>query len=185
MSVVIAYDDKSLLYQIRDGSVQAFEILFNKYSRKLYFFIMRYTKSHADTEEIVQSSFISVWENRHRLDESFQLKNYLYTIAVNKVLNFIKHQAIHQRYIEHSLVHKSISDDQTEKEILYNELQENVDRVLEKLPDQQKEIFRMSRFDGFTNKEIAIKLGLSVRTVENQIYRALQTIRIKLTGKYS
>jgi len=185
LSIVSAYDDKSLLCQIRDGSIKAFEILFNKYSRRLYFFVLSYTKSQADTEEIVQSSFISVWENRNRLDESFQLKNYLYTIAVNKVLNFIKHQATHQRYVEYSFIHKSISDDQTEKDVLYNELHENVDRVLEILPDQQKDIFRMSRFDGFTNKEIAIKLGLSVRTVENQIYRALQTIRIKLAGKYS
>jgi RNA polymerase sigma-70 factor (ECF subfamily) len=185
LSVVFAYDDKSLLYQIRDGSIKAFEILYNKYSRRLYFFILSYAKSHADTEEIVQSSFISVWENRHRLDESCQLKNYLYTIAVNKVLNYLKHQAIHQSYIEYSLIHKIILDDQTEKEVLYNELQENVDRVLEILPDQQKNIFRMSRLEGFTNKEIALKLGLSVRTVENQIYRALQYIRLKLAGKYS
>ena len=146
---------------------------------------MRYAKSHADTEEIIQSSFISVWENRHRLDESCQLKNYLYTIAVNKVLNFIKHQAIHQSYIENSHYHAVISDDLTEKEVLYSELQENVARVLEKLPDQQKDVFRMSRFEGFTNKEIALKLGLSVRTVENQIYRALKSVRLKLAGKYN
>jgi RNA polymerase sigma-70 factor (ECF subfamily) len=179
------YDDKSLLIQIRNGNIKAFESIFNKYSTRLYFFVLGYLKSHADTEEIIQNCFLSLWENKHGLDESCSLKNYMYTMAVNKVFNFLKHKAVHQNLMDYTFLHETENVYQTEKDILYNELKENVDYVMEKLPEQQKEIFRLSRFEGFTNKEIAGKLGLSVRTVENQIYRALLTIRMKLSNKYS
>ncbi|MBN1416674.1 MAG: RNA polymerase sigma-70 factor [Bacteroidales bacterium] len=185
MSLKFSYDDKSLLVQIRKDNIKAFEILYNKYTAKLYFFIFGYVNSHADTEEIVQNSYLMVWEHRHHLDESCSLKNYLYTIAVNKVYNFLKHQAIQHNYKEYSIMHDTLLDDQTEKEILYNDLKKNINHLLQRLPEQQKNIFRMSRIEGFSNKEIASQLGLSVRTVENQIYRALQTIRLDLSNTYT
>jgi RNA polymerase sigma-70 factor (ECF subfamily) len=184
LSIEFSHDDKSLLVQIRSDNIKAFEILYNKYIAKLYFFILGYVKSHADTEEILQSSYLMVWEHRHHLDESCSLRNYLYTIAVNKVFNFLKHQAIHRNYVEYSMMHNTLLDNQTEQEILYDDLKKNIDQVLQKLPEQQKNIFRMSRIEGFSNKEIASQLSLSVRTVENQLYRALQTIRMSLSTKY-
>jgi RNA polymerase sigma-70 factor (ECF subfamily) len=179
------YDDRSLLIEIRTGNIKAFEVLYNKYADKLYFFLFGYTKSHPETEEILQNIFLAVWENRSNLNESYNLKNYLYTIAVNKAFNYLKHKAIHQAYSGYFSVAENDHDNHTEKELLFNELKENIENILDSMPDQQSRIFRMSRFDGYNNKEIATRLGISVRTVENQIYRALQILREKLSQKYS
>lgn len=158
--------------------MRAFEVIFNKYSKKIYFFVLGYLKSHEETEEIVQSSFLSLWENRFRLDESSSLKNYLYTIAVNKVFNFLKREVLSKKYLES--INEIDEENPTEKEIYFNEFNAKLETILNRLPEQQRQIFILSRFDNLSNKEIAKKLQLSVRTVENQIYRALKIIKKKL-----
>ena len=130
------YDDKSLLIQIRNGNIKAFESFFNKYSARLYFFVLGYLKSHADTEEIIQNCFLSLWEIKNSLDETCSLKNYLYTMAVNKVFNFLKHKAVHQKFREYNLLHETDNIYQTENDVLYNELKDNLDYVREKLPEE-------------------------------------------------
>jgi len=172
-----------LLIEIRSGNIKAFEVLYNKYADKLYFFLLGYTKSHYETEEILQNIFITIWENRNELNESYNLKNYLYKIAVNKAFNYLKHKAVQQAYINYFSKCESAQDNYTEKEFMHNELKENIEYILDNMPDQQRQIFIMSRFEGYNNKEIAGKLGISVRTVENQIYRALQILRSKLSDK--
>ena len=108
------------------------------------------------------------------------LRNFIFTIAINKVYNFYKQKALRGKHREIIAATTKQEQDSLYQKLYYNELQENLEAIIEQLPSQQKRIFKLSRFDGLLNKEIAEKLDISLRSVENQIYRALKFIKRKL-----
>lgn len=114
------------------------------------------------------------------LNEAYLLQNYLYKVTVNHIYNYFKHQSVRQKYAEHIAIEQPIEDHNAEQSILANDLEEIVDAFVGELPLKQQLIYRLSRREGLCHAEIAQQLGLSVRSVENQIYRALLYIRQKL-----
>jgi RNA polymerase sigma-70 factor (ECF subfamily) len=171
--------DVTLVRQLQKNDKQAFELIFNKYRRKLYFFTLGYLHSQAETEEIIQNVFLSLWENRDMLNESYSLQNFLYKVTVNHIFNHLKHELVRKKYADR-FSDQFIEDNNSEESILMNDLQQVIDSLVEELPMQQQVIFKLSRHDGLSHSEIANNLGLSIRSVENQIYRALKFIRGKL-----
>jgi RNA polymerase sigma-70 factor, ECF subfamily len=174
-----------LVRKLRKGDCESFELIFNNYKEKLYFFARGYLHSDSETEEIIQNVFVSLWENRDLLNEELSIKDYLYKAVVNKVFNYFKHQAVRQKYLEHILIHESEEDNDSQLDISYNDLKDAVNDIVEHLPSRQKEIFRLSREEGLSHNDIASKLGLSVRSVENNVYRALKYIKENLSKEYS
>jgi len=173
--------DVNLIRRLRKNDNQAFEFIFNKFKEKLYYFILGYLHSPAESEEILQNVFVSLWENRNSLKEECPLDSFLYKVTVNYIYNHFKHQAVRQKYLNHMATAKeSIEDYQSEQSILLNDLQGMVDKIVDRMPLKQQVIYRLSRRDGLSHNEIASRLGLSVRSVENQIYRALKYIKEKL-----
>jgi len=172
--------DAALVKRLRKNDKQAFELIFNKFRDKLYYFTFGYLHSQAETEEIIQNVFVSLWENRDMLKEVYPIQNYLYKVTVNHIYNYFKHQSVRQKYAEHIAFELPIEDHHTEQNIKANDLEEIVDTFVEELPLKQQLIYRLSRREGLCHTEIAQQLGLSVRSVENQIYRALVYIRQKL-----
>jgi len=172
--------DVSLVQRLKENDKPAFELIFNKFSKKLYYFTLSYVRSKAETEEIIQNVFVALWENRDMLSEAFPIRNYLYKITINHIYNYYKHQLVRRRYFEKTILEGKDEDQESVQGILSNDLGEIVNKIVGELPLRQQVIFRLSRTDGLCHAEIAQRLGLSVRSVENQIYRALKYIREKL-----
>jgi RNA polymerase sigma-70 factor, ECF subfamily len=169
--------DNHLVIRISHDDKHAFRSLYDRYNKKIYFFALRYLGNKADAEELVQSVFVNVWENRASLDAALSVKSYIYKAAVNYIYNYLKRKAIRARFVESELVKGEISSNLTYEEVFFHDLERSLNSILGSLPAQQQKIFQLSRNEGKTNNEIATELGLSVRTVENQIYRAMKIIR--------
>lgn len=174
--------DNLLVIRIRSDSKDAFKLLYIRYSKKLYYFSLRYLGNNEEAEELVQSVFINIWEHRKSLDETMSVKNYIYRSAVNYIYNYLKKKAIRARFVESELQKGELQSNNTYDQIIFHDLERSIKLIVETLPSQQQKIFQLSRFEGLSHEEIAKDLDLSVRTVENQIYRALKIIKSKLKG---
>ena len=176
--------DNILAARIRQNDKAAFKSLYDRYSRKIYFFSLKHLNNTSEVEELVQSVFINVWENRGSLDPDNSIKSYLYKAAVNYIINYLRKKTIRARYIESELNKGEKSSDVTYEHIFFQDLERSIDSIVGTLPSQQQKIFSLNRSEGLTHEEIARKLGISVRTVENQMYRSIRLIRTILKEKY-
>ncbi len=176
--------DSHLLQKLKVGDRKAFQVIFDAYSERLFHFAYSYLKDSNDTEEIVQDVFLRLWEIRTEVDEEKSFKSFLYKMTVNRVFNHLKRQIVRQKYEEHLMSLDPSFSETPEEELRRNELSEKVQELLNKLPEQKRRIFILSRLKGYSNAEISEKLGLSVRTVENQVYRATRFLKEHLKDDY-
>jgi RNA polymerase sigma-70 factor (ECF subfamily) len=177
-------DDDILVTRIRQNDKDAFRSLYNRYSKKIYFFSLKHLGNNVEAEELVQSVFINVWENRKSLDATGSIKSYIYKAAINFIYNYLRKKTIQARFVESQIHKDEINTNNTYEQVLFHDLERLINSVVETFPSQQQKIFQLSRYEGLTDKEIASKLDLSVRTVENQMYRALKKIKTILKEKY-
>ncbi|MEI6142518.1 MAG: RNA polymerase sigma-70 factor [Mariniphaga sp.] len=175
--------DIELVLKLQNGDVEAFDLVYHKYAGKLYAFTFRYLKSTFETEELVQSVFLKVWENHRSLRSETSFKSYLFTIAYNEICNTFKRRVYLRRFIGEQLSEKSPVSSDTEELIDYHFTKEQVASIVAKLPERQRAIFAKSRDEGKSNKEIALELGLSSGTVDNYISDSLRFIRNHLQDK--
>lgn len=175
--------EKATIISLKSGDFEAFDRLFNKYGKRLFGFAIGYLKSHEDAEELVQDIFVKVWENRSELDENQSFNSYLFTIAKNNILNHFRKKAHQQSYIEYIKQHTKLIHTKTEDDIIYSELDAQTKKVIDQLPSRRRKIFLLSREQGYNNEEIAKRLNISKKTVENQITHALKFIREQLGKK--
>lgn len=157
----------------------AFQVLFDKYSARIYKFSLGYLKNKLEAQEIVQEVFMKIWSVREELSTEKSFDSFLFTIAKNAVLNTIRKSNYHQAYLNYAMLNpgKNVLLDE---ELNFNELKKAYQRSIENLPLRRKEIFVLSREQGMSNAEIAESLGISVKTVENQMTSALADIRRNL-----
>jgi RNA polymerase sigma-70 factor, ECF subfamily len=179
----VLFDDADLALQLKNGDINAFESIFNKYKTKLFFFAFNYLHSAPEAEEIIQNTFLTLWEHRQSINESLSLKNLLYKITVNDVYNRLKHESVRRKYLDYANLHATEEDECTENSVNFKDLKQTVDMLIDRLPDQQKTIYKMSRRLGMSHNEIAQKLEISVRSVESHVYRALKYIKTNLDSK--
>ena len=175
--------DIELVERLQKGDVEAFDLIYNKYSRKLYAFGLKYLRSTAETEELVQSVFLKIWENYKNLKKESSFKSYLFTIAYNDICKLFRKRNYLQKFISDTLYENSQSSSETEDGIDYQFVLERVQQIVEKLPEKQKNIFLKSRQDGKSTKEIAEEVGLSPGTVDNYISESLKFIRSRLRNE--
>ena len=175
--------DIELVQKLQTGDVEAFDLVYEKYAGKLYGFTFKYLKSTYETEELVQSVFLKVWENCKNLKKETSFKSYLFTIAYNEICSAFRSRSYLQKYIGEQLNESSQTSNETEELIDYNSIRKQIDQIVSKLPERQRTIFLKSRQDGKSNKEIANALGLSSGTVDNYISESLKFIRSSLQDK--
>lgn len=152
--------------------------------RELYQPLCRYAYSfvsdHEEAEEIVQASFIGIWEKRQTIDIDTSLKAYLYRVVRNASLNVIKHGKVKQIYLEQSEFTAEKTTDATEQVLITDELERKIFSAIQTLPEQCRLIFKLSRFEEMKYQEIANQLNISIKTVENQMGKALKIMREQL-----
>lgn len=173
-------NEKELFLQIREGNKQSFEKLFRFYYAPLCHFSRRYINDPADCEEIVQGFFLKVWEKRRELDINASVKNYLFSSVRNRCLNYIKHQKIKQNY-KAGVQGKNDEHLNPDDYLLEVDLQNKIREGINSLPPRRRQIFMLSREEGLKYREIAEKLGISIKTVETQMGQALKDLREKLS----
>ena len=177
--------EKQDIEMLRKGSIAAFDVLYNRYSGKLYGFVL--SISNNDTylaEEIVQCVFIKIWETREQINSEKSFVSFLYTIARNILMNSYQHQMVEYVYREFVQSKFSEAHSETEQEVEYRLLEELVDSIVERLPEGRKKVFVLSKKEYLSNKEVAKVLGISESTVEKQLAAALKFVREQLTKHY-
>jgi RNA polymerase sigma-70 factor (ECF subfamily) len=177
--------EKEELELLKKGSKQSFESLYHRYSGKLYNFVMKVSRGdNYIAEELVQRTFVKIWETKEYINPDKSFISYLCTIAKNMLLNEYEHQSIQFIYQEYVKVNMSTDDTSTEKLVDKNLLEEYIDRLTDKLPPKRKEIFILSRKEGLSNKEIAQRLKITESTIETQLSKALAFMRDQIKQNY-
>jgi len=169
-----------IVSELKEGSKDAFHQLFSMYAPKIHSFAFSYLKNKDDAEELLQEIFLKLWEIRSTLDCDKNIKSLLFKICINLVYDFIKRRNIENAYLTFVGQNDQSKADSTWQEVIYQDMLLNLNKLVETLPDQRKLIFRLSKEEGLTNDEIAVRLKLSKRTVENQLYRAISFLREKI-----
>jgi RNA polymerase sigma-70 factor (family 1) len=169
--------EKALISRINKGDSSAFSCVFSAYYKDLVLFSFRFTNELNSSEEIVQETFIRLWEEHKSLNITVSLKSYLLVTIKNKSIDWLRHKKIIQKHNEYALKNSPRINLETESYVLYSELQEQIDSALARLPQELSEAFRMNRFKGLKYAEIAELLDVSVRTVEVRIGKALHLLR--------
>ncbi len=169
--------ERPLICQLKAGKKQAFNQLFYKHQQKLFYFSYKLLHSRDDAEEIVQEVFIRVWEHRTTLKEDLPFEAFIIRIAKNLIYNKARHRVNEFAYKNYCMKHVPTTLHCTEQEVNYNALETLTTDFIEKLPPKRKTIFVLSRMRGYSNKEIASQLNISVSTVENHINKALKSLK--------
>jgi len=179
------YDSEDLAFELlRNSDSKAFEWLFKKHYRPLCLFANRYSNDLQVAEEIVSETFTMLWDRRDTIFVTASFKSYMFKAVQNRCLNYLRHKKIESAYVNY-LVRNNLLDDQTfqERQVdsYYNkELAVEIQKAIDNLPERCREIFKMSRFESLTYREIAVKLSISPKTVENQMAIALDKLRQSL-----
>jgi RNA polymerase sigma-70 factor (ECF subfamily) len=169
-----------LITTLQAGDITAFEMIFKNFYQPLCNYAYSFVQDRDEAEEIVQTTFLSVWEKRDNLTIHTGVKPYLYAMVRNASLNVLKHEKIKQ---QHAAVELAVAERSTEsvtRTVMASELEERIFKALNKLPEQCRLVFKLSRFEELKYAEIAQQLNISVKTVENQMGKALKIMREQL-----
>ena len=167
--------EQILFEKLAEGDQSAFTTVFKAYYKDLVQFAFTFTKDADNAEEAVQEVFVRLWEKHSELKLHGSLKSYLLKSAQNYCLDEIRRRNIREQFAgEMELQSLYVND--TEEYILYSDLLNQIDRLLEQMPEEVAQTFRMNRFDGLKYQEIASQLNVSLRTVESRISKALQIL---------
>ncbi|MCD8176812.1 MAG: RNA polymerase sigma-70 factor [Tannerellaceae bacterium] len=175
-------NETTYLEELKNGSHEAFTYFYRSYADLLYNFVLMHTRSALLTEEVVQDTFIKIWDNRRflRTDKSF--KSFLFTISKNRIIDEFRRQINQVNFEEYIAFTGNETEEgsDTDALLLYEEFLEKLERAKEELPQQQRLIFEMSREQGLKNREIAERLSISEQTVKNQLSGAMKKLKDKL-----
>jgi RNA polymerase sigma-70 factor (ECF subfamily) len=174
------FNDSLLIDRLQKRDETAFEQVFKSNYKNLHAYAFTMLKDDAAAEEMVQNVFFKLWERTENLTITGPVEAYLYRAVHNESLNYIKHLKIrkeHQLYVSHRMKGEA---EGAAKMLRAKELEARLHEALNELPEQCRTIFQLSRFEELRYREIAVRLDISVKTVENQMGKALRILRTKL-----
>ncbi|QEC53770.1 RNA polymerase sigma-70 factor (ECF subfamily) [Anseongella ginsenosidimutans] len=172
--------DNDLTGLLKKGNIAAFEEIYNRYWSRLYSAAYKRVKSREVCQEIIQDLFTSLWLSGKELQIRASLEGYLLTAVRYKVFNHIEKELVRRNY-RSTLPEASLRiDNSTEETILLNDLSQQLEEEIVQLPEKCRQVFELSRKQQKSNKEIALELNISEKTVENHITKALRLMRAGL-----
>lgn len=170
-------DNHALVEALAEGDMEAYKILFFKYYPTVTAFVRGMLHESQTAEDIAQNIFMKVWLNRERLDPTLSIKNYLLVLSKHEVYNHLRAKRTRMVELCEKLSGQAVEHDQIEERLSSGQLSAAIDRAVEQLPQRRRQIFRLSRNEYMSNREIAERLGLEVRTVDKHLELALRDIR--------
>jgi len=170
------------------SDIENFNTLFKQHYFALLNYCKGYVKEEAVAKDILQDSFVSLWEKRKQLHPSTNMKYYLFSVIKNKSINYLKHKKIELQYskdkkallLETEINLTAIAYDGSDF-LIAKELNAKIDSAMQELPDRCREVIFLSRRKELKNKEIADKLSISIKTVESQMTKALKYLRKRIS----
>jgi RNA polymerase sigma-70 factor, ECF subfamily len=169
-----------LIEQLTAQNELAFEKVFKRYYKALHSYAYTIVKNEDVADDMVQQVFYRMWNSAERVNIQSSIAAYLYRAVYNESLNYIKHQKIVVAHQKETAPHMKSERDTAAGKIINKELEQKLRQALNALPEQCRTVFQLSRFENLKYQEIAEQLGISVKTVENQMGKALKIMRVQL-----
>ncbi|HYG40342.1 MAG TPA: RNA polymerase sigma-70 factor [Cytophagales bacterium] len=179
-SLMDEFAETDTIQLLIDGEESAFETVFKSHFKALHAYAYTILRDHEEAEEVVQAMFLRLWERKEKLEIRTSLKAYLYRSIHNDCMNLIKHEKVKLKYQSHAVYTMKNETDNASNKVQLTELEERLHQALNKLPEGCRTVFQLSRFEELKYQEIADRLKISVKTVENQMGKALRILRMEL-----
>lgn len=174
-------DEKECMRELKKGSYKAFTQIYEAYVCKLYGFVLKQLKNRTLTQDIVQDTFLRLWNNRDQLNYFGNLQAFLFTIAKHQVIDHFRKQANDLQFEEFMELHAHRMEDVSPEDILlYDEFVRQLALSKKTLSQRECEVYELSREKSIPIKQIASQLGLSEQTVKNHLTAALKKLRKEL-----
>ncbi|WP_443936570.1 RNA polymerase sigma-70 factor [Pedobacter sp. MW01-1-1] len=175
-----SFTDDELLVLLKNEDAAAFTVIYHRYFDILYYHACEKLKDKDEAQDILHELFAQLWKNRLSLTITSKLSSYLYTAVKNRVLDFISHEQVKERYIDSLQLYINNGNCVTDYRIREKQLKLMIEEGISCLPEKMQEVFKLSRYEHLSNKEIATKLNISEETVKKQVKNALKILRTKL-----
>jgi len=176
------HTDTELFDLVKEGSAKAFSEIYDRYWALLYKHAYRLLKDKELAQDVVQEVFLNLWDKINVIDIQFSISPYLYRAVRNKVLNLIQKDKVKDNYTQSFINFVANSEAITDYRLRERLLKEKIEKEVAALPSKMREVFKMSRIQNMSHKQIAEKLNLSDKTVKKQMSNAIHILRIKLGG---
>ncbi len=180
MNRLLKNRELDLFAKMKAGSKESFNYFFDYYYSGLCVYANSYTGDLSSSEEVVQDVFVKFWEKRQGIEIESSVRFYLFRAVHNQCMNLQKRKKVERAYRQQTILQADNLHEGQWSLFNESELRYHLDQAISKLPARCREVFEMSRFENLKNKEIAEKLGIKEKTVENQITKALKVLRKEL-----
>jgi len=170
-------DEHKLLNLIKVGDATSFDQVFKEYHNKIYGFSYSYLQSREDAEGVVQQVFLTLWNKRASLGEIRNLNAWLFTVTFNQIRKIFRSAAMERQLKESYAASAILEDNTTLSSVEFDDLMENAEGVINRLPNRQKTILLMRMKNGLSSDEISRELKINKRTVENHLSSARASLR--------
>ncbi len=175
-------DDGQIVAQIRQGDALAFEGLFRAHAAGLCHFALRYVRDASVAEDLVHDVFCALWEGRAHFNPAGTPAAYLYRAVRNSALNWLKHQRVVSAWEARAQQQGGTLDESAAQQMEKGDLEKALEHALARLPQRQQHVYRLARQQELSYAEIAEVLGISAKTVENHMGRALKHLHAALSA---
>lgn len=169
--------EEDLANLIRSGNSMAFAVAFKQYRELLFKHAYRIVRDMDEAEDVVQEVYTTLWEKRTLIPEDANIANYLYRMTRNRVLNKLSRHKVMDNYIQYAMQQTQTYSQDSEQSLLEKELAHIIEEEINKLPPRMQEIFKLSRREGLSHKEIANLLQITEGTSKLQVSKALVILR--------
>jgi len=173
-------DDKEIISMLQFNDEHAFAEIYSRYWKKLFSIAANKLHDLNEAEEIVQDIFVSLWNRRDSLDVIGTLSAYLAVSVKYRVIKVLDKRNNQQKYINYSQNTFSLTDDSTQQWLEFEELKHQLAEYVADLPEKCRMVYQFSRESGFSHKKIAFEMGISEKTVEAHLSKAIKTLRTRL-----